>query len=48
MQLNYTCDTCDAEFKIKHSMDETFFEVTFCPFCGAEITGEDDELEEDD
>ena len=44
MQKVYNCDSCDAEFKIKHTLDEAYYEVMFCPFCAAQI----DEQEEDD
>jgi hypothetical protein len=43
----YTCDSCEAAFKIKHSLDESFFEVNFCPFCSAQID-DDDEQEPDE
>ena len=46
MNANYNCYSCDAEFKIKHSMESEFYEVNYCPFCGAEIV--DEELEEDE
>ena len=47
MQKQFDCDSCDACFKIKHNLDETFFEVNFCPFCGAEVVGNFDDDEED-
>jgi rRNA maturation endonuclease Nob1 len=44
MQRQYQCDNCDAEFKIKHFLDECYYEVNFCPFCSGDITeGEEDE-----
>ena len=43
----YHCDHCDAEFKIKHTLDEAYYEVNFCPFCGGEIV-EDENEELDD
>jgi DNA-directed RNA polymerase subunit RPC12/RpoP len=43
----YNCDTCDAEFKIKYDLDEAFFYVNFCPFCGHEIDDTDEEEVED-
>ena len=46
MQKQYQCDSCDAEFKIKHSMDDDAYEVYYCPFCGGEIDNEEDQ--EDD
>jgi rRNA maturation endonuclease Nob1 len=47
MQRNYNCDSCDAEFKVKHSLDETYYEVNFCPFCGGQIEEDDDNETED-
>ena len=46
MQKQITCYNCEANFKIKHTLDEAYYEVNFCPFCGGEI--EDDEDEETD
>lgn len=48
MQKHITCENCDAEFKIKHSMDDTYYEVNFCPFCGAEIDEEEDDEDFDE
>ena len=28
------CEECDAEFRIKHGMDEHHYQITHCPFCG--------------
>lgn len=43
MQKKYECETCDADFKISHTLDESYYEVNFCPFCGAQIDSEDEE-----
>ena len=48
MQSYYSCESCDAEFKIKHFMDDTYYEVNFCPFCRASIEEEEDDTEYDD
>lgn len=42
MQFQYNCEHCDAEFKLKHTLDEHFYEVSFCPFCGGDITKEEE------
>jgi len=47
MQKQFTCASCDGEFKIKHSMDDSYYEVNFCPFCGAEIEEEEDDDEDE-
>jgi DNA-directed RNA polymerase subunit RPC12/RpoP len=43
----YFCTHCDAEFMIKHDMDEDYYQVQMCPFCGGECEDELD-FEEDD
>ena len=47
MTNHYTCDSCDAEFKIKHSLDEHYSEVMLCPFYGSEIEEEHEEEQDD-
>jgi len=41
------CDVCEAEFYIKHNMDENYYNVIHCPFCGADLYDEElkDEIE---
>lgn len=40
------CEECEAEFHIKHTMDEHYYFIKFCPFCGHEIAEElEDEIE---
>jgi len=34
---HFECVECDAVFKIKFDLDENYYVVTHCPFCGAEI-----------
>ena len=42
------CYACDAEF-IVHTLYETESPVSFCPYCGSEVEGEEEfEDEEDD
>ena len=36
--MNFECDHCGALFKIEHKLDEHYYEVYFCPFCGGEIS----------
>jgi rRNA maturation endonuclease Nob1 len=41
------CEGCEAEFRIKHDLDEHFYSVKFCVFCGHELIDElEDELED--
>ena len=42
----YACIDCDAEFRLAHNMDEDYYQVTLCPFCGAETETEYDFEEE--
>ena len=43
------CESCEAEFRIAHSLDENYYKETFCPFCGEELAEEmEDELEDYD
>ena len=40
------CSSCDALFFVEHEMDEHFYPITHCPFCGDELDIEE-ELELD-
>ena len=44
------CESCDAEFSIKHNMDKRLYNVVHCPFCGAELDNdmEDEVMDYDD
>jgi predicted RNA-binding Zn-ribbon protein involved in translation (DUF1610 family) len=46
------CESCDAEFKINHSMNTTHYQISNCPFCGEILNNPEmqDEIEwhEDD
>lgn len=37
----YSCCSCDSNFKIKHEMDPTKYPVVNCPFCGSELDDDD-------
>ena len=39
------CESCEAEFRIKHSLDENYYEIKYCPFCGEEL--DEDNVDED-
>ena len=39
------CDSRDAEFKINHNMDDDYYQVKYCPFCGEEL--DEDNVDED-
>ena len=38
------CESCDAEFSIKHSMSTRQYQIALCPFCGDSL---DNEMEDD-
>ena len=45
---NIGCDECGAEFEVIPA-DDTFRDVSFCPFCGSEVVlDEESVFEEDD
>jgi len=46
--LHYECNNCDAVFKIRHDMDEGYYPIQYCPFCGSELDGEEEHFEQDD
>ena len=39
------CESCDAEFSIKHNMDKRLYKIEHCPFCGEQLNEEMDDLE---
>tara|TARA_B100001540_G_C15191417_1_gene366588 strand:+ start:284 stop:448 length:165 start_codon:yes stop_codon:yes gene_type:complete len=38
------CDSCEAEYQIKHNLDGRYYAIEYCTFCGARLS---DELEDD-
>jgi len=41
MHKLFVCLECEAEFVLRHNMDETHYTVTHCPFCGEELDDEE-------
>lgn len=41
----YECGSCLSEFRVVSDSDEP---IAYCPFCGSDVEGEDDEDEEGD
>ena len=41
------CESCDAEFRIKHDLDNRLYNIVHCPFCG-DVLNEDLKDEVDD
>jgi DNA replicative helicase MCM subunit Mcm2 (Cdc46/Mcm family) len=44
------CESCEAEFKIQHEMDDHFYAVKHCPFCGDTLNSDNEDVlyDEDD
>jgi len=46
------CESCEAEFRIKHNMDTRLYNIVNCPFCGdslnEDLEDEVDDYEEED
>jgi len=44
------CEECEAEFRIKHAMDEHHYQINNCPFCAASVDDPEfvDEIEWDE
>ena len=40
------CVSCEAEFTIRHDMDDDHYRIGYCPFCG-EAMEEDEDYEYD-
>ena len=38
----YACIDCDAEFRLAHNMDEEYYVVSACAFCGGELETEEE------
>ena len=39
------CDSCEAEFLIRHNMNEDYYSIRYCPFCKSNIDDPDFEDE---
>ena len=49
----FVCESCEAEFRLKHTMDDSYYKVSYCPFCASRVGGDPDfvddiEWEEDE
>lgn len=38
----HECHSCDAVFEVNHDLDDDYYKVKHCPFCGTKITEEED------
>ncbi len=34
------CEGCEAEFRIKHALDEHYYHIKFCVFCSYDVAEE--------
>jgi len=37
------CEACDAVFRIQHNMEERYYQVLHCPFCGEELNSDNED-----
>ena len=44
------CESCEAEFSIRHNLNERYYSLQYCPFCASTIDDPDfeDEIEWND
>tara|TARA_Y100001963_G_scaffold34738_1_gene48384 strand:- start:587 stop:742 length:156 start_codon:yes stop_codon:yes gene_type:complete len=43
------CDSCEAEYQVKHNLDERYYIMQYCTFCGESLSVElEDEMEWDE
>ena len=43
------CDSCEAEYKVKHDMNEQYYIIEYCTLCGEILSEElEDEIEWED
>lgn len=45
---HFECVECDAVFKIKYDLDEDYYKVQYCAFCGAEMDEDQQDEYEDE
>ena len=41
MKTRILCEECEATDEIKHSMDENYYPIEYCPFCGSQQDNEE-------
>lgn len=40
MIQSFECHECEAEFTVKHKLDASYYQINYCPFCGAQVDEE--------
>ena len=48
IKIEICCDCCDSEFLLNYEEDMVGDKPAYCPFCGEDVTVEDDDEEEDE
>ena len=48
MNEEFECTSCDALFVVEHDMDEKYYRILHCPFCGEEIDNESYEFDSEE
>jgi hypothetical protein len=41
------CESCEAVFSVRHFLDEIYFEILCCPFCGSQLSDDPDDMDDD-
>jgi hypothetical protein len=44
---HHECVECEGVFKISYDLDEQYYNVEFCPFCGAGMDKDQQDIYED-
>lgn len=42
------CNSCEADFTIKHDMDKEVYVIEYCPFCGDNLSNSEQDEDEDE
>jgi len=42
MKKLIVCESCDVEYTIQYDMEEEYYKITYCPFCGESISNNED------
>ena len=44
MKKLIVCESCDVEYTIQYDMEEKYYNITYCPFCGKELIDNDEDI----
>ena len=49
MHKALACTLCEADFSVRHDMDDDHYRIEYCPFCGELLDDEEEyEITEDE